>query len=78
MYGLNDFCRSNSYYIMVCSLILLFSFARLIGMKILWHNLLGKSYIRVVKNGVEEGSESVSYSLCLVSAILRRHKSNLF
>ncbi|QTL97432.1 hypothetical protein GM661_05265 [Iocasia frigidifontis] len=81
IYGLNDFCKSDSYYIMVCGLILIFSFARLMGMKILWRNLLGTAYVRVVKNAVEEGSELVGYLLCLVSAskytgsVLRKHGS---
>ena len=66
--GLNHFCKSESYYIMVGGLLLVLAFSRLIGMQILWQDLLGKSYIRVVKNAVEEISELISYTLCLIAA----------
>jgi hypothetical protein len=69
LYGLNHFCKSESYYIMVCGLLMILAFSRLIGMRILWENLLGKSYIRVVKNAIEEISELMCYTLCLVAAL---------
>ncbi len=69
LYGLNHFLKSESYYIMVGGLLLVLAFSRLIGMKILWQDLLGRSYIRVVKNAVEEISELMSYMLCLIAAL---------
>ncbi len=68
LFGLNHFCKSDSYYIMACGLIMVLVFSRLIGMQILWRQLLKASYIRVVKNAMEEGSELVCYTLCLISA----------
>ncbi len=69
LYGLNHFCKSEGFYMMFCGFLMLFGFARLIGMQILWENLLGPSYIRVVKNAVEEISELMCYALCLVATI---------
>lgn len=69
LYGLNHFCKGEVFYMMFCGFLMLFGFARLIGMQILWENLLGASYIRVVKNAVEEISELMCYALCLVATI---------
>jgi hypothetical protein len=66
--GWHHFRKSQSYRAMVWGLILLLGFSRLIGMKIVWKYILGPSYLRVVKNAVEEGSELLGYTLCLFSA----------
>jgi hypothetical protein len=65
--GLKQFCKSKSYRTMIWGLLLVLVFSRLIGMKIVWKYLLGSSYMRVVKNAAEEGSELLGYSLCLFS-----------
>ena len=69
LYGVAHFCKSESYYIMVCGLLTVFVFSRLMGMSMLWQNLLNESYLRVVKNAVEEGAELFGYTLCLLSAL---------
>ncbi|EGO65363.1 hypothetical protein [Acetonema longum] len=67
--GVVDFCKSESYYIMLCGLLTVFVFSRLMGMGLLWQNLLNESYLRVVKNAMEEGTELFGYTLCLISAL---------
>ena len=42
---------------------------RLFGMQVLWHAILEHGYMRVVKNAVEEGSESFGYMLCLAASL---------
>ncbi|EOW9564629.1 transporter, partial [Enterobacter hormaechei] len=44
-------------------------FSRLFGMQVLWHDILEHGYMRVVKNVVEEGSESFGYMLCLAASL---------
>lgn len=44
-------------------------FSRLFGMHGLWYAILDQSYVRVVKNVVEEGSESFGYMLCLIASV---------
>jgi hypothetical protein len=44
-------------------------FSRLFGMQAMWHAILADGYVRIVKNAVEEGSESFGYMLCLTASI---------
>ncbi|MEN6567302.1 MAG: hypothetical protein ABFC57_13485 [Veillonellales bacterium] len=67
--GLVDFCRGKFYFIMVCGLVNLFVFSRLLGMGLLWRHLLGDFYVRIVKNAVEEATELFSYTLCLIASV---------
>ena len=69
LFGLVDFCRSKSFYMMMCGLLTVLVFSRLLGMGILWRNILSGEYQRVMKNVFEEGCESYGYILCIISAV---------
>lgn len=57
------------YGMMISGLLCILVFSRLFGMHSLWESVLGDEYLRVVKNMVEEGSESFGYTLCLTASI---------
>lgn len=52
------------YGILLSGLLAVLVFSRLFGMQVLWHDITEHGYMRVVKNAVEEGSESFGYMLC--------------
>ncbi len=57
------------YGILLSGLLAVLVFSRLFGMQVLWHAILEHGYMRVVKNAVEEGSESFGYMLCLAASL---------
>ncbi|CDL60957.1 FIG00731417: hypothetical protein [Klebsiella pneumoniae IS39] len=54
---------------MISGLLAILVFSRLFGMHGLWYAVLEENYARVVKNTVEEGSESFGYMLCLTATL---------
>lgn len=66
---LTHYTRSPWYGMMLSGLLAVLVFSRLFGMHELWYAILDKSYVRVVKNVVEEGSESFGYMLCLTASV---------
>lgn len=74
--GLADFCASNSFYLMFCGLLIVLVFSRIMGISMLWEGALGDSYIRVVKNVFEEGSESFGYLICLLATVKYANNDN--
>jgi hypothetical protein len=66
--GLANFFHKKSFFIMVSGLLVVFVFSRLIGMKLLWSQLLGRAYPRMVKNVVEETTELFGYLLCQIAS----------
>lgn len=65
---LTHYTRTPWYGMMLSGLLAVLVFSRLFGMHELWYAILDKSYVRVVKNVVEEGSESFGYMLCLIAS----------
>ena len=55
--------------LLISGLLAILVFSRLFGMQALWLAILDDGYVRVVKNVVEEGSESFGYMLCLTASI---------
>ncbi len=66
---LAQYTRTPYYGMMLSGLLAILVFSRLFGMHGLWYAVLDENYARVVKNTVEEGSESFGYMLCLTAAI---------
>lgn len=66
---LAQYTRTPYYGMMLSGLLAILVFSRLFGMHGLWYAVLDENYARVVKNTVEEGSESFGYMLCLTASI---------
>jgi len=66
---LTEYTRSPWYGVMLSGLLAVLVFSRLFGMQAMWHAILADGYVRIVKNAVEEGSESFGYMLCLTASI---------
>ncbi|MFZ5211851.1 transporter [Enterobacter hormaechei] len=66
---LAKYTQSPWYGILLSGLLAVLVFSRLFGMQVLWHDILEHGYMRVVKNAVEEGSESFGYMLCLAASL---------
>lgn len=66
---LAEYTRTPYYGMMISGLLAILVFSRLFGMHGLWYAVLEENYARVVKNTVEEGSESFGYMLCLTATL---------
>ena len=66
---LAQFLRHPACGMMMAGLLSVLVFSRLFGIHLLWQNLMQESYLRLVKNMVEEGIELFGYTLCLVSSL---------
>lgn len=64
-----EFSASSSAGLLVAGFVTVFVFSRIIGMQTFWRSVLGDSYLRVVKNFVEEGTELFGYSLLVAAAV---------
>ncbi|HBN2794889.1 TPA: transporter, partial [Klebsiella oxytoca] len=69
MEQLTQYTRTPGYGMLISGLLAILVFSRLFGMQGLWQAILDDGYVRVVKNVVEEGSESFGYMLCLTASI---------
>ncbi|MCE5365837.1 transporter [Klebsiella oxytoca] len=69
MVQLTQYTRTPGYGMLISGLLAILVFSRLFGMQGLWQAILDDGYVRVVKNVVEEGSESFGYMLCLTASI---------
>ncbi|QLO78096.1 hypothetical protein HV306_13805 [Klebsiella grimontii] len=67
--SLAQYTRTPWYGLLISGLLAILVFSRLFGMQALWLAILDGGYVRVVKNVVEEGSESFGYMLCLTASI---------
>jgi hypothetical protein len=67
--GLSQFLRSQAGIVMIVGLVVLLFYSRLFGMTELWKGIMGDSYIRTVKNAIEETCELLGYSLILAGSV---------
>lgn len=66
---LEKYTQHPSFGVMLAGMVSLLVFSRLFGMSIVWETMMGDSYIRDVKNLVEEGVELMCYTLMLGSTV---------
>ncbi len=66
--SIQAYSQTPSYGICLSGLVTLLAFSRMMGKGAFWHSIMGDSYVRVVKNIVEEGIETLGYTLILISA----------
>lgn len=67
--SIQAYTQTPSYGICLSGLVTLLAFSRIMGRGEFWHSIMGESYVRIVKNIVEEGIETLGYTLILISAI---------
>ncbi|WP_413693215.1 hypothetical protein [Psychromonas sp. KJ10-2] len=67
--ALKAYTTLPSYGVFLSGFITLVAFSRLMGRGSFWHSVMGEQYVRIVKNIVEEGTETLGYTLILLSAI---------
>jgi len=67
--GLACFIRARSYGMMLCGLLCILLFSRLMGMHVIWESVLLDGYDRTAKNLGEEGVELFGYTLCFLASL---------
>lgn len=67
--SLKAYSEQPSFGTFLAGFITILAFSRLMGRGSFWQAVMGDSYMRVVKNIVEEGIETLGYTLILISAI---------
>ncbi|RXJ92807.1 beta-carotene 15,15'-monooxygenase [Malaciobacter molluscorum] len=71
--GVNELAvvlKVRTMKMMICSVMLLFVYSRLFGMKVFWKDVLHESYIYQIKVIAEEGTELLAYGLIAYAAYL--------
>ncbi|MEO9655242.1 hypothetical protein [Marinomonas sp.] len=66
--SLKEYSQHSSFGIFLAGLVTVLAFSRLMGQGAFWHALMGEGYMRVVKNVVEEGIETLGYTLIVIAA----------
>ncbi|MBB1275868.1 hypothetical protein [Pseudoalteromonas sp. SR43-3] len=67
--ALKAYSLTPSYGICLSGMVTLLAFSRMMGKGAFWHSVMGDDYVRAVKNIVEEGIETLGYTLIFISAI---------
>ena len=67
--SLKEYSLQASFGVFIAGFVAIMAFSRLMGRGAFWQAVMGDSYMRVVKNIVEEGVETFGYSLILIAAI---------
>lgn len=67
--SLKAYAQTPSYGICLSGLVTLLAFSRMMGKGEFWHSVMGEHYVRVVKNIIEEGIETLGYTLIFIAAI---------
>lgn len=66
---LNIYANSFSFGLLMAGVMTTYVFSRLFGRQVLWIDVMGEHYIRVVKNLAEETTESIGYMLICMGAL---------
>lgn len=67
--SLKAYSETSCYGTFLAGLVVILAFSRIMGRGSFWTYVMGENYMRVVKNIVEEGTETLGYTLILISAI---------
>ncbi|CAD7287653.1 hypothetical protein LMG7974_00533 [Campylobacter majalis] len=67
---LDEYIKTQSFYLMLCGIVCVFVFSRVFGSTKFWDEFLLLSDAKMVKNIVQEGIELFGYLLCLMSSFL--------
>ncbi|NLQ16836.1 hypothetical protein HGG82_04275 [Marinomonas sp. M1K-6] len=67
--SLKEYSQQPSFGTFLAGFVTIIAFSRLMGRGSFWQAIMGDAYMRLVKNIVEEGIETLGYTLILISAI---------
>lgn len=67
--SLKEYSLQSSFGTFLAGFVTILAFSRMMGRGSFWQAVMGDSYMRLVKNIVEEGIETLGYTLILISAI---------
>jgi hypothetical protein len=67
--SLKEYFLESSFGTFLAGFVTILAFSRLMGRGSFWQAVMGDSYMRIVKNIVEEGIETLGYTLILISAV---------
>ena len=67
--SLKTYAQLSSFGTFLAGFVTILAFSRLMGRGSFWEAVMGETYLRIVKNIVEEGIETLGYTLILISAI---------
>ena len=67
--SLKAYSETACYGTCLSGLVIVLAFSRMMGRNSFWASVMGDNYVRIVKNIVEEGTETLGYTLILISAI---------
>ena len=66
---LNAYANSYSFGLLMAGVLTTYVFSRFFGRQVLWVDVMGEHYVRVVKNLAEETTESIGYMLICMGAL---------
>lgn len=66
---LNVYAGSYSFGLLMAGVLTTYVFSRLFGRQVLWMDVMGEHYIRIVKNLAEETTESIGYMLICMGTL---------
>jgi len=67
--SLLEYSRTSSAGIFLSGILVVLAFSRLFGRGSFWEAVMGDSYMRLVKNIAEEGTELMGYALLVIAAV---------
>lgn len=67
--SLKEYSLQSSFGTFLAGFVTILAFSRLMGRASFWQAVMGDSYMRIVKNIVEEGIETLGYTLIFISAV---------
>lgn len=67
--SLKEYSQQPSFGTFLAGFVTILAFSRLMGRGSFWQAVMEDSYVRLVKNIVEEGIETLGYTLILISAV---------
>jgi hypothetical protein len=67
--SLKAYSETPCYGTFLSGLVVLIAFSRVMGRGSFWMSVMEDKYLRIVKNIVEEGTETLGYTLILISAV---------
>ena len=69
---LDDYIKTQSFVMMLCGVFMFIAFSRLFGTSMFWKHILEGESVTFVKHIVQEGLETLGYTICLISALMFR------
>lgn len=67
--GMARLVISRAGVVMIIGLAILLAYSRLLGMGLLWQDLLDDGYLRLFKNAIEESTELLGYVIILIASL---------